>query len=220
MATVQTSAPAVEPILLADAKAFLRIDTPDEDTLIQSLIMTSRLHIEVALGLALIQQTWSCFFDRWPAVLDTRNAPLQPAGVVFTIPDPRTRLNASADAILLPLNPIKSVDAIRVYADDGTFVALPLAGFTVDLASTPPRIVRRFATAVPDPGRRLNGIEIAITAGFGPNPTDVPAPIRQALLLLIAHWYEHRDPGEIGSIEARVPAAVSALLSTYAPVRL
>ena len=220
MATVQTSAPAVEPITLADAKAFLRIDTPDEDALIQSLIMTSRLHIEVALGLALIQQTWSCFFDRWPPVLDTRSAPLQPSGVVFTIPDPRTRLNASADAILLPINPIKSVDAIRVYADDGTFVSLPLNGFTIDLASRPPRIVRRFSTALPDPGRRLNGIEISITAGFGPGQGDVPGPIRQALMLLVAHWYEHRDPGEIGTVEARVPAAVSALLSTYAPVRL
>ena len=86
MATVQTSAPAVEPIALADAKAFLRIDTPDEDALIQSLIMTSRLHIEVALGLALIQQTWSCFFDRWPPVLDLRSGPLQvgnPVGLVL-----------------------------------------------------------------------------------------------------------------------------------------
>ena len=220
MATVQTSAPAVEPVSLVDAKAFLRIDTSDEDTLIQSLIMTSRLHIEVALGLALIQQTWSCFIDRWPPILDTRSAPLQPGGVVFTIPDPRARLNATADAILLPLNPVKSVDAIRVYADDGTFASLPLDGFVADLASKPARLVRRFATASPEPGRRLNGIEIAITAGFGPAPADVPAPIRQALLLLVAHWYEHRDPGEIGSIEARVPAAVSSLLSTYMPVRL
>ena len=220
MATVQTSAPAVEPISLADAKAFLRIDTPDEDNLIQSLIMTSRLHIEVALGLALIQQTWSCFFDRWPHILDTRTAPFQPASAAYTCPDPRTRLNLATDAIVLPISPIKSLDAIRVYADDGTFVTLPLAGFTVDLASKPPRIVRRVATAVPQPGRRLNGVEIAVTAGFGLSPADVPAPIRQALLLLVAHWYEHRDPGEIGSIEARVPAAVSALLSTYAPVRL
>ena len=41
-----------------------------------------------------------------------------------------------------------------------------------------------------------------------------------ALLLLVAHWYEHRDPGEIGSPEARVPAAVSHLLASYIPVRL
>ena len=197
MATVQTSAPAVEPLTLADVKMHLRVDSNDEDPLLQSLIMTARLHIEVALGLALVAQTWSCFFDRWP--------PAQ---------------NTAAEALVLPLSPVKSVDAIRVYADDGTYAALPVAGFAIDLAGSRTRVVRRFDTQVPAPGRRLNGIEIAITAGFGATPADVPAPIRQALLLLVAHWYEHRDPGEIGSVEARVPAAVSTLLAPYLPVRL
>ena len=220
MATVQTSAPAVEPITLADVKAHLRIDTGDEDALLQSLILTSRLHIEVALGLALIQQTWSCFFDRWPALQDARGAPLQPAGVVFTVADPRARLDAASDAVMLPIHPIQSVDAIRVYAEDGTFAALPLDGFSIDRASNPARVVRQFSTATPTPGRRVNGIELSVTAGFGPNPSDVPASIRLALLMLVAHWYEHRDPGEIGSAAAKVPQLISALLSPYLPVRL
>ncbi len=196
MATVQTSAPSIEPITLEEAKAHLRIDTPDDDTLIQSLIMTSRLHVEVALGLTLLTQTWSCFFDRWPSD------------------------RSGLDAITLPLSPVASVDAVRVYADDGTFLNLPLAGFSFDLVSRHPRIMRKKGTMTPEPGRRLNGIEVAITCGFGAQHSDVPAPIRQALLLLVAHWYEHRDPGEIGTAEARVPAAVSALLGNYLPVRL
>ena len=35
---------------LAEAKAHLRLETNDDDTLLQSLITTSRLHIEAALG--------------------------------------------------------------------------------------------------------------------------------------------------------------------------
>jgi uncharacterized phiE125 gp8 family phage protein len=220
MATVQTAAPAVEPLALADAKAFLRIDTGDEDALIQSLILTSRLHVEVALGLALITQTWSCFFDRWPVAHGCYGAPLQPAGVAATFSDPRAWPLSKSDAFVLPIGPVQSVDAVRIYADDGTFVPLDVAGFTLDLASRPPRVVRRLNTASVHPGRRLNGIEIAITAGFGPDPIDVPAPIRQALLLLVAHWYENRDPANVGTPEARVPSAVSALLANYLPVRL
>jgi len=220
MATVQTSAPAVEPITLADVKAHLRIDTSDEDLLLQSLIMTSRLHVEVALGLVLMTQTWSCFYDRWPQGQFAPGVSLQPAGAGFTLADPRGDTLAAAVAITLPLSPVKSLDAIRVYADDGTFVSVPSAGFNVDLVSRRPRVVRRFGTQLPEPGRRLNGIEIAITAGFGATPADVPAPIRQALLLLVAHWYEHRDPGEIGKPEARVPDVVSSLLAPYLPVRL
>ncbi len=197
MATVQTSAPTVEPITLEEAKAHLRIDTADEDGLIQSLILTSRLHIEVALGLTLIEQSWSCFFDRWS-----------------------NQITNTERVLDLPLSPVRSVDAIRVYADDGTFLNLPVSGFNFDFVSRHPRLVAKPGTLTPEPGRRLNGIEIAMTCGFGALHSDVPAPIRQALLLLVAHWYEHRDPSEIGLPEARIPAAVSALLTPYIPVRL
>jgi uncharacterized phiE125 gp8 family phage protein len=217
MATVQTSAPAVEPITLEEAKAHLRLDTNDDDMLIQSLILTSRLHIEVALGLALITQTWSCFFDRWPA---RAGALVEPAGGGFTLRERSARFEPASETVTLPISPVRSIDAVRIYAGDGTFISLPTAGFTFDLASRHPRVTRNAETMMPEPGRRLNGVEIAVTCGFGPSPADVPAPIRQALLLLVAHWYEHRDPGEIGTPEARIPASVASLLSNYLPVRL
>lgn len=66
MSLVLTSGPALEPVTLAEAKAHLRVDHNHEDSLIQSLIITSRLHIEAALGLALITQSWAYFLDRWP----------------------------------------------------------------------------------------------------------------------------------------------------------
>lgn len=204
MATVLTAAPAVEPVSLADVKAHLRIDTADEDGLLQSLILTSRLHIEVALGLALITQGWSCYFDRWPLALSGRGGPVSP----------------TVAALALPIGPIRTIDSLKVYADDGTFVALALTGFAIDLASRPARMARRIGTQIPEPGRGVNGIEIALTAGFGATPADVPPAIRQAMLLLIAHWYEHRDPIEIGTDATRVPAAVSALLAPWAAVRL
>ena len=66
MPLVLTSGPAVEPVTLAEAKAHLRVDGTAEDTLIASLIITSRLHLEAAPGLALITQSWSWFLDAWP----------------------------------------------------------------------------------------------------------------------------------------------------------
>ena len=220
MATIQTTPPAVEPVALADAKAFLRIDTTDEDTLIQSLITTSRLQIEVALGLALIQQQWSIFLDRWPLPRDPGGAPIQPPSLEYVIPDPRARLYLDAGAVVLPITPIQSVDAIRVYADDGTFVTLAPSLFTIDLVSRPARLIARSGSTVPDPARLLNGIEIAVTAGYGASPANVPGPITQALMMLVAHWYEHRDPSEIGKDTTNIPPAVSLLLAQYAPVRL
>ncbi|MEQ1650701.1 MAG: head-tail connector protein [Hyphomicrobiaceae bacterium] len=192
MALILTAPPAVEPVSLVEAKAHLRVDGDAENILIQSLILTSRLHIETAFGLALIQQSWAIFRDAWP----------------------------SAREVMLPLNPIKSIDAIRLYDATGTFILAPLAGFTVDSSANQSRLVRHANLTLPQPHRPANGIEIAVTAGFGPNPSDVPAPIRHALLLLVAHWYEHRDPSEIGTEETRVPQAVSDLLAPWRPVRL
>jgi uncharacterized phiE125 gp8 family phage protein len=67
---------------------------------------------------------------------------------------------------------------------------------------------------------RREGIEIHFEAGFGHDPSDVPAPIRQATLLLIAHWYENREPLRVLSDGPAVPAAVSALLAPYKRVSL
>ena len=44
-------------------------------------------------------------------------------------------------------------------------------------------------------------------------PPTCRRPIRQAILLLVAHWYEHREPVEIGAASAPLPAMVSELLA-------
>jgi len=191
MALVLTSGPALEPVTLAEAKAHLRVDSSAEDTLIASLIVTSRLHVEAALGLALITQSWSYFIDAWP-----------PGAYVA-----------------LPLRPIQSVAAVKLYAADESVEVLPAETWLLDGAGLPPRLVRRTALAWPPPRRPANGIEIALVAGFGDAAADVPAPIRQAVLLLLAHWYEHREPVEIGAAGAPVPPMVSELLRPYRSIR-
>ena len=66
MGLVQTSAPAAEPILLADAKAHLRVDGTDEDALIGALISAAREQAEAFLRRALITQTWRLDLDELP----------------------------------------------------------------------------------------------------------------------------------------------------------
>ena len=192
MALVLTSGPATEPVTVAEAKAQLRIDGNAEDTLLASLLITSRLQIEASLGLALITQTWRQTLDGFPG----------------------------CGTIELPVWPVQSIDAVRVAAADGSFSAVAAAAYEQDVASRPARIVRSAAGAWPATGKVSNGVEITFTAGFGDTAADVPAPIRQALSMLVAHWYEHRDPTEIGGSAPGIPAAVSGLLEPYKVKRL
>jgi uncharacterized phiE125 gp8 family phage protein len=192
MALVLTSGPAVEPVSLAEAKAHLRVDGTAEDTLIGSLIVTSRLHVEAALGMALVTQGWSYFLDAWPPSRE----------------------------VALPLRPVQSITAVRVYADDESLVTLAADSYLLDGLGPPARIVRRPTSVWPSPTRAANGIEIAFVAGYGDAAADVPAPIRQAVLLLVAHWHEHREPVELGATGAPVPPMVSELLLPYRGLRL
>ena len=192
MSLVLTSGPALEPVSLTEAKAHLRIDHTHEDALIQSLIITSRLHIEAALGLALIAQSWSYFLDRWPR-------------------SPR---------ISLPLRPILAIGHVRLWNRDGTSLLLAPASYMLDGQGTPARLIWQACGEPADPGRPANGIEVALTAGFGAAAADVPATIRHALLLLVAHWYENREPVEIGISANAIPAMVAELLAPYRRRRL
>ena len=191
MPLIMTSGPATEPVTAAEAKAHLRVDGSAEDVLISSLILTSRLHIEAALGLALITQGWTLLLDAWP----------------------------KGPSVAIPIRPVQAINAVRVRAADATPATLAASDYVLEGKGLPPRLVRT-RQDWPVPGRVAAGIEIDFTAGFGSLAADVPAPIRHALLMLVAHWYEHRDPIEIGSVEANIPAPVSELLMPYRVPRL
>ena len=189
MSLVPLAVPAQEPVSLADAKAHLRVDVPDDDALISRLITGARSELERNLGRALITQTWTYWLDAWPAG--------------FAVP--------------LPLAPVQSVEQVRIYAVDDTFFVLPAGGYLLDGLGAPPRLIRRGAQAWLQPLRPGNGIAIDFTAGHGSQPTDVPAALRIALLVLIGHWYENSHPSDAA---AALPSLVSDLIDPYRVRRL
>jgi len=191
MPLVLTAAPALEPVSVSEAKDYLRIDSAIEDPVVASLILAARLHIEGALDIAMLSQGWSLFLDCWPE--DGR--------------------------VPIPLGPLKSVDAVKVYdADDAAQTVSPET-YVVDLSSLRPRLVRQGGALWPRPGRAANGIEIALTAGYGDTPDKVPQPIRQAVLMLAAHWYGEREPVVFDRPD-ELPHGVADLLKPFRRVRL
>jgi uncharacterized phiE125 gp8 family phage protein len=180
--------PAIEPVTLEEAKAHLKVDTSDDDDLIARNIAAARVRIELHLGRALITQSWIQWLDCWPA-----------NGII---------------EVSLP--PLQSVTSITTYAPDNTPTVLDPATYQVDAVSQPARIIFPCSFGVPAlpdfvPGlRRANSIAVAFTAGYGDAATDVPAPIIEAILELIAFSYENR-----GEAEADMPLDALALLSPY-----
>lgn len=77
MPMVRITAPATEPVTLAEAKMHCRVDGTDEDALISALIIMAREQAEFKTGRSLITQTWELVLDAFPSRFTLRNAPIQ-----------------------------------------------------------------------------------------------------------------------------------------------
>jgi uncharacterized phiE125 gp8 family phage protein len=170
--------PAAEPVTLSQAKAWLRVESgDDEDALITSLIGAARARAEWHTGRAFITQGWTLWLDR--------------ASVLAEI----------------PLPPLQAVSAVTLYMQDDSARVLDPGQYRVDTVSDPGRVALK-----PDIRaglRGLNALSIAFTAGYG-DAADVPAPIAQAILQILASLYEHR-----GGDKAPTPDSALALLAPY-----
>jgi uncharacterized phiE125 gp8 family phage protein len=188
MSPILIAPPAGEPVSLPEAKLYLRIDASDEDDLVRALITASRLLIEAASGRLLINQTWRLILDAWPA----------------------------GGTLRLPLSPAGQIAGARVFDANGAPTAVSPSALVLEAGSDPPLLLVQ--GAAPSPGRARAGVEIDVVAGFGPSGASVPEPIRQAMLRMIALWFENR--GDAMAAGPSLPAPVMALVAPYRRPRL
>ncbi len=67
MTPILLSGPAIEPVSLAEAKAWLRVDHSSDDDLVSALLTAARLTLEAWARLMFITQSWRLVYDAWPA---------------------------------------------------------------------------------------------------------------------------------------------------------
>lgn len=123
----------------------------------------------------------------------------------------------AAGRVRLKPHPVVSVDAVIVYGADGEAELLPASGWRLDAHSRPARLefVRR-----PEPARTMNGIEIDFTAGFGDEAEAVPERLRQAMLRLVAHWFEFRASFGADEQPVSLPPDFERFVSGFRRMRL
>lgn len=104
--------PALEPVTIADARAFLRLSTDSEDDILHRLLVTARELVEAETGLALIDQTWRLRVDRWPR----------------------------SGRLALFRYPVRAVTAVVAYRPDGTAISFSPEEFVLHQGRRPQRV--------------------------------------------------------------------------------
>lgn len=181
----RTTAAASFPVTLDEAKAHLRVDLTDEDPLIDGLIASATATVEEMSGRPLIAQTWDL------------------------------SMNGASGEVVLPMTPVQSLGAITYYDADEAPQTADVADFHLFRDLQRAWVEPKTGKAWPDVFSRPDGLTISFIAGYGTAAEDVPVEIRQAILVVIAHWYENRGLVKWGTLSRPIELTVNALIGLH-----
>lgn len=187
MSLLIVTAPAEKPVTAQELKAHLRVTSSAEDSVINDCLDTAiaMLDAEGELGAAMISQTWAETFFRVPPV---------------------------GGDLALGLGPVSEISAVEYRDQAGAWHVADLADFDLYDGGGRPFVRSR---AWPSIGDFPDAIKITFVAGYGATASDVPAPLRQAIKLLAANFYEIREPVVLGVTPAEMPISVDRLIAPY-----
>lgn len=177
--------PATEPVTLAEVKTRLRIDDATDDAGVTRLIASATKHAESITRRAFVTQSWALTLDAFPC-----------------------------GSISLPLPPLQTVDEISYIDSTGATVVLPSTEYLVDKNGMIGMIHRAYQKQWPATRAQPMAVRIEFTAGYGAAGA-VPSDLASALMLLVAHWDQNREPVVIGTIVSSVPLSVESLLAPF-----
>ena len=109
----------------------------------------------------------------------------------------------------VPMTPVRAISSVESVNAAGVATALTSSGYSIDIDCSGDGWVR---LCQPTDGSR---VRVTGSAGMASSENEVPEPIRQGVLRLVAHLFTSRD-GPAGD----PPAAVTALWRPYRRLRL
>ena len=192
MLVEETSVPTAA-LPIAELKAHLRLGSGfAEDSLqedvLESFLRAAMAAVEGRIGKILIERSLTYGVSHWSRI-DRQSLPVA------------------------PVNAIESVTLVDRLGEEAQ-VAPSVYRLVPDSTTPSLRPAGHALPSIPAEGRA----DIRFLAGYGPEWADCPADLRQAVLLLAAHYYEYRDETALGG--GCMPFGVTSLIARYRPLRL
>ena len=151
-------------VTLQEAKDQLRVDTSDEDTLIQNLIYVAQRQVEEFTNLDLTGATYDFYLTNLPA-----------------------------DGIVLPKSPVASISSIKYRDASNVEQTWATSNYYYIVQESPLRIRYTDAYTLPSLyTNRFDAITVRFVTGFT-SPDALPTPLKQAVLIILTDLYETRS---------------------------
>lgn len=200
MGKVLVLGPAADPVSLAEAKAHCRVYIDDDDGLIAGYALAARMHLETETRRAFLTQTWDCTLDNeWPWEWDRRK-------------------QGRKYRITLPKAPLQSIASISYVDSSGTTQTLAADQYRVSGANErlgEGLIEPAYGVTWPSLRDQSAAVTVRFVCGYGPVSNPFPEELRQAVLLLLGHWYENRETVIVGNPATEMPLSVSSLIFPF-----
>lgn len=120
-----------------------------------------------------------------------------------------------SDVHALPVAPVVTIERVEMVTWDGMRTVVNPDNYWLQRDAQRPKLQAVSSLpAVP----RGGVIDVIFEAGFAADWADLPSDLRQAVLMLAAHYYEYRN--DTGLSEGCMPFGVSSLIERYRQMRL
>lgn len=153
--------PVIEPVTLTQAKDHLRVAGNADDAVIASQLTAARQAVERDTRQSLTTQTWRLKLDGWPL-----------------------------DGIRLYMPPVQSVTSITYTDGAGSSQTWSSSEYDVFTDDRPALVLPKYNYDWPTTRGDYRNIVVTYVAGYGDSGEDVPAGLKQAILLRLEMMYD------------------------------
>ena len=134
-------------------------------------ILAAQGFIERGWGRKLVSQTWKMFLDCWPCT----------------------------DRIIIPFGRLTAITHVKYTDTAAAQTTFAASSYEISTAREPGVLALKYGQSWPSATLKvLDPIEIQFTCGWA-SAGEVPSDIRNAILLVAGHLYEHREDVVIGN---------------------
>jgi hypothetical protein len=197
--------PAFTSVTLARMRANSNIPSGQDEDFLTEALKSAEDYVERQLECTIGLAAWRLTLDSFPQQGESQNQFNQ----VLAHNQP---IDWKANAILIPLWPVRAVTALTYTAVDGTTTTLPLSQIVQPVGNDRYHLRLKKGCYWPDTDESPNAIAITFNAGW-PTQSAIPGTLTQAIRMLVSHFYENREAVMTGTISKEVELGVQSMLA-------